>query len=50
MVKSYKNIYLSTLLFTAVISFTQNTFAQSSDYSRLEEVVVTAQKKEQGLA
>ena len=50
MVKSYKNIYLSTLLFTAVITFTQNTFAQSSDDSRLEEVVVTAQKKEQGLA
>lgn len=50
MVKYNKNIYLSTLLFTAVISFTQNTFAQSSDNSRLEEVVVTAQKKEQGLA
>ena len=33
MVKYYKNIYLSILLFTAVITFTQNTFAQSSDES-----------------
>ena len=46
MVKYNKNIYLSTLLFTAVITFTQNTFAQSSDNSRKHEMDDTAHKKQ----
>jgi len=50
MIEFNRNFLISTLLFTTVISFTQNIFAQSASDSRLEEVVVTAQKKEQGLS
>ena len=48
---NYKNKLLSSLLLIGAISMTsQDIFAQSDSDSRLEEVVVTAQKREQGLA
>ena len=48
---NYKNKLLSSLLLIGAISMiSQDIFAQSESDSRLEEVVVTAQKREQGLA
>ena len=48
---NYKNKLLSSLLFIGAISMiSQDIFAQSDSDSRLEEIVVTAQKREQGLA
>ena len=44
-----KYIYLSSLCLMVFGFTSQNLLSQSSD-SRLEEVVVTAQKKEQGLS
>ena len=44
-----KYIYLSGLSFLVLGFASQTLLAQSTD-SRLEEVVVTAQKKEQGLS
>ena len=44
-----KYIYLSSLCLMVIGFTSQNLLSQSSD-SRLEEVVVTAQKKEQGLS
>ena len=46
---SNKYIYLSSLCLMIFGFTSQNILSQSTD-SRLEEVVVTAQKKEQGLS
>ena len=48
---SYKNKLLSSILLLGAISMvSEDIFAQSMTDSRLEEIVVTAQKKEEGLS
>ena len=48
---SYKNKLLSSILLLGAISLiSEDIFAQSMSDSRLEEIVVTAQKKEEGLS
>jgi iron complex outermembrane receptor protein len=48
---SYKNKLISSILLLGAISMIgQDIYAQSESDSRLEEIIVTAQKREQGLA
>ena len=47
---SIKKIFLSSTFFLFSILYVGDVISQESSSSRLEEVVVTAQKKEEGLS
>ena len=47
---SIKKILLTSTFFVFAIFYVEDAISQESSNSRLEEVVVTAQKKEEGLS